>query len=254
MPVWGSRGIVLFHDGEKGDFMVYVTADLHGCALETLEALLAKAGFSEEDFLFVLGDVIDRGPHGAELLLWLTEQPNVQLILGNHEAMLLACRFLFEEVTEESLAELTTERLHILERWLANGGSPTLSGLKALLARDPESFQGVLDYLQEAPLYEQVEAGGQNFLLVHGGLDNFRPERPLEDYDPMELLWVRPSLEDRYFSDTTVIIGHTPTVYYGSQYKDRALVTPSWICIDTGAAMGWNPMLLRLEDRKEFYL
>lgn len=68
--------------------MVYVTADLHGCPLTTLQQLLKQADFKESDFLFVLGDVIDRREHGAELLLWHTEQPNMQLILGNHEAML----------------------------------------------------------------------------------------------------------------------------------------------------------------------
>ena len=57
--------------------------------------LLDKAGFGERDFLFVLGDVIDRGEHGVELLRWISRQPNVQLILGNHEAMMLACSAAF---------------------------------------------------------------------------------------------------------------------------------------------------------------
>lgn len=60
--------------------MVYVTSDLHGYPPEAFMKLLDRAGFTGDDFLFVLGDVIDRGEYGAELLLWLTEQPNVQLI------------------------------------------------------------------------------------------------------------------------------------------------------------------------------
>ena len=70
---------------------------------EAALALLKKAEFSDGDFLFVLGDVIDRGEHGITLLRWMAEQPNVQLILGNHEAMLMACKFLFDEVTEITL-------------------------------------------------------------------------------------------------------------------------------------------------------
>ena len=76
--------------------MVYVSADLHGCDPAVFQQLLRRADFGEEDFLFIPGDVIDRGDHGARLLLWLTQQPNMQLILGNHEALLLSCSFLFQ--------------------------------------------------------------------------------------------------------------------------------------------------------------
>ncbi len=233
--------------------MIYVSSDLHGCSLTEFEALLQKAGFSRSDYLFILGDVIDRGEHGAELLLWLTRQTNVQLILGNHEAMALACSFLFDEVTEETLAELTPERLSLVENWMFNGGEPTIAGFRRLMHREPEIFAGIWDYLRDAPLYEDLTIDGKRFILVHAGLGNFRPDRPLEDYRPEELLMVRPSPYDRYFEDATVILGHTPTAYYGREYRWRAMHTPTWCCIDTGAASGNKPMLLRLDDMAEFY-
>lgn len=233
--------------------MIYVTSDLHGCPLNAFQQLLDRAGFTEDDFLFVLGDVIDRGRHGAQLLLWLTEQPNVQLILGNHEALLLACDFLFQEVTEESLDSLTAEQINLLESLFLNGGGPTLAGLRKLLKTDPELVYGILDYLRDAPLYESIEVSGKDYVLVHAGLDHFHPDRPLSDYAPDELLWVRPSLSTKYYEDATVIFGHTPTEYYGEEYRGKALHTSSWICIDTGAAGGNMPMLLRLDDLAEFY-
>lgn len=234
--------------------MVYVTSDLHGCQPEQLQRLLAQAGFGEEDFLFVLGDVIDRGTHGAELLLWLTEMPNVQLILGNHELLMLACDFLFEEVTEESLARLRPEQMMLLESWYENGGGPTIAGLLELLHRDPELVEGILDYLRDAPLYEWVDVGEKQYMLTHAGLGHFRPDRDPDDYDPEELTMDRPGLTDRYFEDATVVFGHTPTVFFGPEYGGKMLRTDTWLCIDTGAAMGGSPMLLRLGDEKEFYL
>ena len=78
--------------------MIYVASDLHGYPLEKFEKLLENAGFSDDDFLYILGDVIDRGDEGVEILKWLAFQDNAQLILGNHEAMMLACDFLFEEM------------------------------------------------------------------------------------------------------------------------------------------------------------
>lgn len=234
--------------------MIYVTSDLHGCAVETLRALLDKAGFGDDDFLFVLGDVIDRGDHGAELLLWLTEQPNVQLILGNHEAMLLACDFLFQEVNDENLEDLTTDKLKLLTQWMKNGAAPTMTGLGAMLKSDPELLEGILDYLRDAPLYETLRVNGKNYLLVHGGLENYTPGTPLEDYDPHDLLWARPTLDTRYCDRFTTVFGHTPTEFIDPEAKDRMLRTDTWLCIDTGAARGGSPMLLRLGDEKEFYL
>lgn len=233
--------------------MIYVTSDLHGYPLEDFLRLLDRAGFGEEDFLFVLGDVIDRGEHGTELLQWLAEQPNAQLILGNHEAMLLSCRFLFQEVSQESLADLDEQKLKLLNLWSRNGAAPTLAGLRKLLKEQPDVLEGILDYLQDAPLYDAVEVGGRRYVLVHAGLGNFQPDKPLRAYAPEELFWERPTLQSQYFDDAIVIFGHTPTQFFGEEFRGRAIKTPSWICIDTGVATGGSPMLLRLEDLREFY-
>ena len=208
--------------------MTYVTSDLHGYPLQKFQALLAQAGFGEDDFLFILGDVIDRGEDGVEYLKWLLAQPNVQLILGNHEAMLLACDFLFQEVTDASVDALTTEKLRMLTTWQQNGAEPTLRALRQLNREDPDMLADVLDYLREAPLYELVRAGGVRFLLVHSGLGNFDPEKEIEDYDPHDLLWHRPGLEEQYFDTVTTVVGHTPTGLYGSRH--RAAVWPPCCC------------------------
>ena len=68
-----------------------------------------------------------------------------------------------------------------------------------------------------------------------------------------ELLWARPTMDTQYFDDAVVIFGHTPTELFSEQYGRKAIKTKSWICIDTGAATGNKPMLLRLDDMKEFY-
>lgn len=234
--------------------MTYVTSDLHGCcSVEEFQALMRRAGITEDDELYVLGDVIDRGAHGVELLQWMTEQINIQFVLGNHEAMLLACDFIFETVTEDSLAKLDHKKLGLLHNWMENGAEPTLKGLRALKRKDPELVCGILDYLRDAPLFECVEAGERRFVLVHSGLEHFCPDRPLTDYTPDELLWARPSPDTRYFSDLTVVFGHTPTEFFGAQYRGKVLKTDSWICIDPGTAAGNPPVILRLDDMKEFY-
>lgn len=235
--------------------MHYVTSDLHGCHPNVLIRLLNTAGFRDSDELIILGDVIDRGEFGAEMLLWITQQPNVRLILGNHEALMLACDFLFEDVCDDSLAKLTPESLKLVEFWIRNGGDPTIRGMKRLLLKDPSIAAGILEYLRdETSLYEDLQIGSKRFILTHAGLGNFSPQRPLADYAMEDLFLVRPSPDERYYDDATVIFGHTPTAFFDTACNSRAYHGPGWICIDTGAAMGGKPMLLRLEDRKEFYL
>ena len=233
--------------------MIYVTSDLHGYPISNFIDLLNKANFGNDDFLFVLGDVIDRGNDGITLLQWMMLQDNVQLILGNHESMLLSCDFLFDEITDASLKNLSPDKLSLLSSWLFNGAQPTLTALKDLNRRFPGAANDILDYLWDAPLYETVYAGGRDFLLVHSGLGSFDPAKLLDAYDAHDLLWHRPSADERWFEDITTIIGHTPVAYFGGVH-DRAFHTDTWIDIDTGASGGGSPMLLRLDDMQEFYM
>ncbi len=232
-------------------FMVYVSSDWHGVPLSVIQALLCKAGFGDDDFLFVLGDVIDRGKHGIELLRWMMVQPNVELILGNHEDMLLECDFLFDEITDESIAALNPFRMSALSTWQMNGAEPTLHALYQL----PHSArQEILEYLREAPLYDSVSVGDRDYLLVHGGLGGYDARLKITDYLPHDLLWERPSYDTRYSDDFITIVGHTPTQYYGRDLKGRMLKRPTWWDIDTGASSGGTPMLLCLDDEQEYYL
>ena len=234
---------------------VYVTSDLHGLPISDLKALLKRANFSESDWLYILGDVIDRqNDGGVEILCWLLEQPNVQLILGNHEAMLLSCNFVFEEISEESIAGFTKENLELLQNYTKNGGDVTLKALRELMTSSPETLTDILDYLREAPLYETVSVGGRDFLLVHSGIDNFDKDKKLSDYSADDFIWAWPEITDRYFDDIITVFGHTPTMAYDHMNKGKILRTETWIDIDVGVPYGNSPALLRLDDLKEFYL
>ena len=48
--------------------MRYIVSDIHGC-YDQYQMLLEKIQFSEEDELYVLGDVVDRGPEPSRKLL-----------------------------------------------------------------------------------------------------------------------------------------------------------------------------------------
>lgn len=63
--------------------MHYVCSDIHG-RYDRYTALLEHIDLNN-DTLYILGDMIDRGPDGVKLLLDMASRSNVVPILGNHE-------------------------------------------------------------------------------------------------------------------------------------------------------------------------
>lgn len=186
----------------------YVISDIHG-QYDMFMELLDKIKLKETDILYVLGDVLDRGPHPIKTLRKLMEMPNAICMVGNHELMALEClEFLMKEITDKSLEELNAETLDNLVTWQFNGSQSTIDEFRKL---DSESQMDVIEFIKDFLIYEEVSVNGKDYLLVHAGLGNYSPEKDIEDYSLHELIWVRAEYDVRYFEDTYVITGHTPT-------------------------------------------
>lgn len=71
--------------------MHYLVGDLQGCA-DALQRLLARIGFSaSRDHLFVLGDLVNRGPDNLSTLRQLRDLgASASCLLGNHDLHFLA--------------------------------------------------------------------------------------------------------------------------------------------------------------------
>ena len=186
--------------------MLYAVSDIHGC-YDKYRKLLKKINFGPDDTLYVLGDVIDRGPDGFKILLDMARRTNVINLMGNHEAMAVQALSHILCAVQQGGAALSEDAAEDVELWFYNGGELSLADFLWL---NEEETQTVWGYMTELPLYQEVTAGGQQFILVHGGLENFSPSRLLEDYEPDEILWCRPELDTIYYPDKYVVFGHTP--------------------------------------------
>lgn len=209
----------------------YVMSDIHGEA-DRFHAMLEKIRFSSDDTLYILGDVIDRGVDGINLLLEIMEMPNVVMLLGNHEYMML--QYLSHDATDI-----------VIRRWNRNGNAPTLAAYLKLKAK---TQQRILDYLNTRPSHLEVDVNGRRFYLVHAW-----PGENVHDE-----VWQRPEIvAANPKPGYQVIIGHTKVlsmikpeearirytahaVTLCMQQQERLLLVTKWLYPDVAKHYGTN--------------
>ena len=68
----------------------YVVGDVQGC-LDSLVALLERIGFASDDRLWLVGDVVNRGPRSLDSLRFVKDLgTQATMVLGNHDLHLMA--------------------------------------------------------------------------------------------------------------------------------------------------------------------
>ncbi len=241
--------------------MNYVCADIHG-RWDKYQAMLEDLNLGEDDKLYILGDVIDRGEDGIRILQDIMGRENISLFIGNHELFLYCCIQCGDEGWTES--------------WMSNGGRPTAQRFLALEDREQDAILKLIADSYVAIPDLCVE--GKHYYLVHAYPDLRYTDRPVRvrdmGEDELELLydmvWRRAS-DEQWKGDRTlravwemgrrVLIGHTITTYFCSASCDksgraRIFRDKYFTCLDCGCAISGDRAclgVLRLEDEKEFY-
>ncbi|MCE9580689.1 MAG: symmetrical bis(5'-nucleosyl)-tetraphosphatase [Deltaproteobacteria bacterium] len=117
---------------------LYAIGDVQGC-MTSLERLLARLPLTADDRLWLVGDLVNRGPRSLEVLRWARGEPRVTVVLGNHD-------------------------LHLLGRIAGTAAAKRRDTLDSVLAAP--DIEALADWLRAQPLIH-VEAGR---ILVHAGL------------------------------------------------------------------------------------
>lgn len=232
--------------------MTYVVSDVHGNYQKYLE-MLELIKFSDEDELFILGDMVDRGDEPIKLIRDMMQRSNIYPLMGNHDLMALdVLSKLMVEITEENYdTYLTKYMLRELAEWMVDGGYTTLGQFRSL---DKQQRQDILDYISEFSLYEIIDIGDKSFILSHAGLGNFRKDKKLREYTEEELLYGRNDPDVQYFDNDNIYLvwGHTPTSMICG--VDRIYKSHNNILIDCGACFGGKLACLCLDTMEEFYV
>ena len=123
---------------------LYCIGDIQGCD-NALERLLDVIDFSaSRDTVYLLGDLVNRGPDSAAVLRrCMAASGALQCLLGNHDLHLLASAY--------------------------GVRSPSRRDTLASVLDAPDR-SALLDWLRQQPLARQHRLGGQSLLMVHAGV------------------------------------------------------------------------------------
>ncbi len=177
-----------------------VISDIHGCS-KTLNALLQKINFTENDTLYFLGDYIDRGPDSSgvlDILINLKENyPSVFPLSGNHEYQMLKAE---KEYNDASFYYFVKN----------------LARSKDLLNKKRKLRKKYLKFMKSLAYFAELD----DYFLVHAGFD-FRKKYPFND--AVGMLNIRTFKYDKKKAkNKTIIVGHSPTYYKKIQKQIKA--------------------------------
>jgi serine/threonine protein phosphatase 1 len=196
-----------------------VIGDIHG-HYKGLMMLMDAIAPTQEDEVYFLGDLIDRGPQSAQVVSFVMESP-YYCLLGNHEQMLV------------NILTQGRNPAPVVQAWLYSGGQATVASYQQGIVphEHVEWFMSLPTYLDLGDVW-----------LVHAGVD---PSMPLAKQTSEQLCWVRDefhSIQKPYFPDKLMIIGHTITFTMPGVAPGQLAQGQGWLNIDTGAyhpRSGW---------------
>lgn len=226
---------------------IYVMSDIHG-QYKAFTKMLDLINLKEDDTLYILGDVIDRGDYNLDIIDYIKGEKNIIYLKGNHEEMMCEAY-----------------KSNDFKGWFENGGISTYKELMDLLSNSRSYY---LTYLDNLPLYKIVEVNNIQYLLVHAGLiplKGFSLEETI-NIQKNNLLWIRRNfLKSKLETDYKIIFGHTKVSslkYYVPLNEENLKRSENCnivhfnnkIAIDCGCADKAKLGCLRLNDMKEYYV
>lgn len=233
---------------------IIVISDPHANP-QLFDQLLKKANYSALDYLFILGDFIEKGKDSLGMLrrvMELAKNQRVHVLMGNCENVYLDCgqphplmripyfirnyytlgREIFKQQGKEITPEVNVHEFYDL-----------------LESAYPEE----LEFLKNLPHIIDT----QRYTFVHGGID---PSLPLEEHLALKVMKWDNFRQEGFRFKKYVVCGHWPTINYCHQiascnpiFDHQARI----ISLDGGYGIKdfgqMNALVIEKEDRFSFY-
>ena len=259
----------------------YAIGDIQGC-YESLQRLLALCAFDPaRDRLWLVGDLVNRGPKSLETLRLIKSLgPSATTVLGNHDLYLLmvaegGAKFRGKDDTLQAIfdapdcAELLDWLRHqpichtegeyclvhagLLPQWTAAKARKLAREVEAAL-QGPNFREFVQNLWGSEPAAWSDDLTGlprlrvivnamtrMRFCTPDGAME-FKAKGKLSNAPKNHLPWF--DLPNRRYADSVLVTGHWSAL--------GLKVTPNLLALDSGCLWGGHLTAVRLEDRRVF--
>ena len=213
--------------------MIFMS-DIHG-DVKLFKDSLAGVNFSNDDYLFVIGDLIEKGDLGDNLkmldyLIELNQEDNVFLMAGNCDEVF---RFILPPVDEKKFLYYALDKKKSVINDFASkigyslSSNMNVSSFVDLFIKENQKYYDFIDGLDDVIFIND------KLVLVHGGIIDIN-NIPNNSIDVLKF--------DRFLDSSNVqekimIVGHYPTRNYRSKEFNVDPIfdfTKNIICIDGG--------------------
>lgn len=186
---------------------VIAVSDIHQSG-DLILKLLDKCGYdTNADFLFILGDILERGDDGFKALrnvMKLCENERVYCLMGNNDTLFY--EMTYTDTHEQFLKWLKNKPNNAFVQAARMIGFTDLSeqNIENVRQAVKEHFKAELDFLGGLPTAIET----QDFIFVHAGLDERADWQETEETD-MLCKWRYLDCEN--LTNKWVVVGHFPT-------------------------------------------
>ena len=229
--------------------MTYVMSDIHG-NYEAFKKMLREINFTDNDLLYIAGDMVDYGSESMELLCDISMRTNVYAVVGDHDLEALRMLAGFDKMVKTGAAP-DADFAVAMKDWVNDGGAPTLEGFRKL---DDDMKEGVLDYLADLALFEEIKVKDDEYVIVHAGIRNVSDGIVLDELSPDDFIYESLDPDREYYENKTVIAGHIHTNELPDPDPDMIYYGNGTIFLDCGSDKNGTLGCLCLDNGKEFYV
>jgi protein phosphatase len=188
-----------------------IISDIHA-NLALFKKILHKVNYTKEDYLFINGDLCEKGPESLAVIEYAQEvskqSANVYITKGNCDVV---HRYVFNG-NEGIITYMSRQKNSILNEMLAKYSRsiedfPNLSELASFYR---QHFHEEIKWLESRPIAYETE----EFILIHAGIENIKDWKRTEE---KTALYAQAFYEQGHQADKLVIVGHWPVVNYRAQ-------------------------------------